>query len=130
MFEHGFLRFIRLTNHFQANQFPQIIQYAIKGFNSPFVSIICWSTLPKWERDNWMNVQPSKHLILINGQTHQGPWFEGNSQLSIADPFTLCRMLEKLLMLLRIYGKIIISWVAGIEFLSLALDHILMLLLI
>ena len=34
-----------------------------------------------------MNVQPSKHLILINGHTHQGPWFEGNSQLSFADPF-------------------------------------------
>ena len=36
-----------------------------------------------------MNVQPSKHLILINGHTYQGPWFEGNSQLSFADPFTL-----------------------------------------
>ena len=36
-----------------------------------------------------MNVQPSKHLILINGHTHQGPWFEGNSQLSFADPFIL-----------------------------------------
>ena len=36
-----------------------------------------------------MNVQPSKHLILINGHTHQRPWFEGNSQLSFADPFTL-----------------------------------------
>ena len=56
MFEYGFIKFIRLTNHFQASQFPQIIQDAIKGFNSPFVSIRCWSTLPKWERDNWMNV--------------------------------------------------------------------------
>ena len=36
-----------------------------------------------------MNVQPSKYLILINGHTYQGPWFEGNSQLSFADPFTL-----------------------------------------
>ena len=36
-----------------------------------------------------MNVQTSKHLILINGHTHQGPWFEGNSHLSFADPFTL-----------------------------------------
>ena len=36
-----------------------------------------------------MNVQPSKHLILINGHTHQGPWFEGNSHLSFDDPFTL-----------------------------------------
>ena len=89
MFEYGFIRFIRLTSHFQASQFPQIIQDAIKGFNSPFVSIRCWSTLPKWERDNWMNVQPSKHLILINGHMHQRPWFEGNSQLSFADPFTL-----------------------------------------
>ena len=71
------------------SQFPQILQDAIKGFNGPFVTIRCWSTLPKWERDNWINVQPSKHLILINGHTHQGPWFEGNSQLSFADPFTL-----------------------------------------
>ena len=52
MFEYGFLRFIKLTNHYQASQLPQIIQDAIKGFNSPFVSIRCWSTLPKWERDN------------------------------------------------------------------------------
>ena len=36
-----------------------------------------------------MNVQLSKHLILINGHTHQGPWFEGNSHLSFNDPFTL-----------------------------------------
>ena len=52
MFEYGFIRFIRLTSHFQASQLPQIIQDAIKGFNSPFVSIRCWSTLPKWEKDN------------------------------------------------------------------------------
>ena len=36
-----------------------------------------------------MNVQPSKHLILINGHTHQGQWLEGNSQLSFKDPFAL-----------------------------------------
>ena len=36
-----------------------------------------------------MNVWPSKHLILINGHTYQGLWFEGNSQLCFADPFTL-----------------------------------------
>ena len=39
-------------------------------------------------------------------------------------------LITKLLMLLRIYGKIIISWVARIELLSLVPDHILMLLLI
>ena len=36
----------------------------------------------KWERDNWMNVQPSKHLVLINGYTHQGQWYEADSHLS------------------------------------------------
>ena len=36
-----------------------------------------------------MNVKPSKHLILINGYTHQRPWFEGNSQLSFKDPIGL-----------------------------------------
>ena len=70
MFEYGFIRSIKLTSHYQASQLPQIIQDAIKEFNSPFVSIRCWSTLPKWERDNWMNVQPSKHLILLNGHIH------------------------------------------------------------
>ena len=39
-------------------------------------------------------------------------------------------LITKLLMLLRIYGKIIISWVARIELLSSVPDHILMLLLI
>ena len=39
-------------------------------------------------------------------------------------------LITKLLMLLRIYGKIIISWEVQIEFLSLVPDHILMLLLI
>ena len=47
MFEYGFIRFLKLTSHYQASQLPQIIQDAIKGFNSPFVSIRCWSTLPK-----------------------------------------------------------------------------------
>ena len=61
-----------LTSYKQASQLPQIIQTAIKGFESPFVFVRCWSTLPKWERDNWMNVQPPKYLILINGHTHQG----------------------------------------------------------
>ena len=36
-----------------------------------------------------MNVQPSKHLILINGYTHQGQWYEGDSQLSFRDPYAL-----------------------------------------
>ena len=36
-----------------------------------------------------MNVQPSKHLILINGHTHQGKWLEGNSYLSFSDPYDL-----------------------------------------
>ena len=93
MFEYGFIRFVKLTSHKQASQLPQIIQNAIKGLESSstrsFVTIRCWSTLPKWERNNWMNVKPSKHLILINGYTHQGPWFEGNSQLSFKDPFDL-----------------------------------------
>ena len=54
-----------------------------------FFSIKCWSTLPKWERDNWMNVQPSKHFVLINGYTHQGQWYEGDSRLSFRDPYAL-----------------------------------------
>ena len=36
-----------------------------------------------------MNVQPSKHLILINGFTHQGQWYEGDSRLSFKDPFAI-----------------------------------------
>ena len=36
-----------------------------------------------------MNVQPSKHLILINGYTHQGQWYEGDSYLSFKNPWAL-----------------------------------------
>ena len=36
-----------------------------------------------------MEVQPSKHLILINGFTHQCQWYEGDSRLSFKDPFAL-----------------------------------------
>ena len=36
-----------------------------------------------------MNVQPSKHLILINGYTHQGQCYEGDSRLSFRDPYAL-----------------------------------------
>ena len=89
MFEYGFIRFIKLTSHDQISQFPQIIQRAISQINSPSISIRCWSTLPKWERDNWMNVQTSRHLVLINRFTHQGQWYEGNSYLSIKDPYAL-----------------------------------------
>ena len=58
MFEYGFIRHVRLTSHLQVSQLPQIIQDSVKKFNTPFVTIRCWSTLPQWERDNWMNVQP------------------------------------------------------------------------
>ena len=56
---------------------------------SPFVSIRCWSTILQWERDNWMIVQPSRHLVLINGFSHQGLWYEGDSHLSYEDPYAL-----------------------------------------
>ena len=36
-----------------------------------------------------MNVQPSEHLVLINGFTHQSQWYEGNSHLSFRDPYAL-----------------------------------------
>ena len=58
MFEYGFIKFIKLTSHNQTSQLPQIIQTAIRRFESPFVSIRCWSTLPKWEKENWMNIHP------------------------------------------------------------------------
>ena len=82
-----------------------------------------------------MNVQPSKHLILINGHTHQGPWFDGNTHLSFANPFTLSNageiiLITKLLILPTVYGNTTISWEAQIELLSLVPDHILMRLLI
>ena len=34
-----------------------------------------------------MNVQPSKHLALINGYTYQGQRHEGDSHLSFKDPY-------------------------------------------
>ena len=36
-----------------------------------------------------MNVQPSKHLIFVNGYTHQGQWYEGDSHLSFNNPYAL-----------------------------------------
>ena len=71
MFEYGFLRLIKLTNHVQISQFPQIIQQVVRKIKSPFVSIRCWSTLPQWDGSNWMTVQPSHHLVLIDGYTHK-----------------------------------------------------------
>ena len=45
MFEYGFIRFVKITSHKQASQLPQIIQNAIKGFESSstrsFVTIRC-----------------------------------------------------------------------------------------
>ncbi|KAL0013747.1 hypothetical protein SO802_000816 [Lithocarpus litseifolius] len=90
MFEYGFVRFIKLTSHNQVNQLPLIIKQTITIVKSPFVSIRCWSTIPKWEMDNWATVQPSRHLVLIGGYSHQGrisifstrPYFESTPQLS------------------------------------------------
>ncbi|KAK9996710.1 hypothetical protein SO802_021396 [Lithocarpus litseifolius] len=56
MFEYGFISFIKLTSHDQISQFPQIIQNVVSQINSPYISIRCWSTFPKWKSDNWMNV--------------------------------------------------------------------------
>ena len=36
-----------------------------------------------------MDVQPAHHLVLINGYTHQGPWFDGDSYLSYRGPYVL-----------------------------------------
>ena len=72
------------------------LKMAIKKFDNPFVSIRYWSTLPKWEKDNWMNVQPSKHLVLINGYTYQGQWHEGDSRLSFKDPYALAEYWKRL----------------------------------
>ena len=85
MFEYGFIRLIKLSNQNQISQFPQIIQQTVSKINSPFVSIRCWSTLPQWDSNNWMEVQPTHHLVLINGYTHQGPWYDGDSYLSYRD---------------------------------------------
>ena len=36
-----------------------------------------------------MIVQPAHHLVLINGYTHNGPWYEGDSYLHKEDPKAL-----------------------------------------
>ena len=36
-----------------------------------------------------MTVQPSHHLVLIDGYTHNGPWYDGDSYLSHEDPLAL-----------------------------------------
>ena len=89
MFEYDFIKLIKLISHNQINQFPQIIQQVVTKIKSPLVSIRCWSTLPQWDSNNWMFVQPAHHLVLINGYTHNGPWYDGNSYLSYEDPYAL-----------------------------------------
>ena len=89
MFEYGFLKLIKLTDHIQISQFPRIIQQVVRKIKSPFVTIRCWSTLPQWDVNNWMTIQPSHHLVLINGYNYNGPWYEGDSYLSYEDPLAL-----------------------------------------
>ena len=89
MFEYSFIRLIKLTSHNQVSQFPQIIQQVVTQINDPSVSIKCWSTLPQWDYNNWMTVQPAHHLVLIKGYTYQGPWYDGDSYLSYRDPYAL-----------------------------------------
>ena len=36
-----------------------------------------------------MEVHPSKHLVLINGFTYQGPWYEGDTYISYKYPKAL-----------------------------------------
>ena len=36
-----------------------------------------------------MIVQPAHHLVLINGYTHNGPWYEEDSYISYEDPDAL-----------------------------------------
>ncbi|KAL0002101.1 hypothetical protein SO802_015882 [Lithocarpus litseifolius] len=85
----AYILFIKLTSHNQISQLLLIIKETVTTIKSPFVSIRCWSTIPKWEMDNWATVQPSKHLVFIGGYSHQGPWFEGNSFLSFRNPQAL-----------------------------------------
>ena len=36
-----------------------------------------------------MSIQPAHYLVLINGYTHNGPWYEGDTYLSYRDPYAL-----------------------------------------
>ena len=74
MFESGFIRLIKLTNHDQISQMPQIIQNAVKKINSPFVSIRCWSTLRDWDREKWMEV----HDHPKRGVSYNCCWISGD----------------------------------------------------
>ncbi|KAK9993761.1 hypothetical protein SO802_023464 [Lithocarpus litseifolius] len=89
MFEYGFVKLIRLTNHNQVSQLPSIIKDTVTRVSSLYVTLRCWSTLPEWEMHEWETVQPSKHLVLIGGYSHQGPWLEGNTFLSYRNPKAL-----------------------------------------
>ncbi|KAK9998049.1 hypothetical protein SO802_017652 [Lithocarpus litseifolius] len=89
MFEYCFVRLIRLTSHNQVNQLPSIIKDTVNRVSSPYVTLGCWDTLPEWEMNEWATVRPSKHLVLIGGYSHQGPWFEGNTFLSYRNPKAL-----------------------------------------
>ncbi|KAK9989318.1 hypothetical protein SO802_029557 [Lithocarpus litseifolius] len=89
MFEYGFVRFIKLTNHNQVSQLPAIIKDTVNKISGSYTTIRCWSTLPEWELNHWATVQPSKHLVLIGGYSYQGPWFEGNTFLSYKEPKAL-----------------------------------------
>ncbi|KAK9998170.1 hypothetical protein SO802_017773, partial [Lithocarpus litseifolius] len=73
MFEYGFTRLIRLTSHNQVGQLPSIIKDTVTRVSSPYVTIRCWSTIPEWKMNEWATIQPSKHLVLIGGYSHQGP---------------------------------------------------------
>ncbi|KAK9991455.1 hypothetical protein SO802_026440 [Lithocarpus litseifolius] len=39
--------------------------------------------------NEWETIQPSKHLVLTGGYSHQGPWLEGNTFLSYSNPKAL-----------------------------------------
>ena len=65
------------------------VYYSCKKFSFSFSYNTCFIELPQWDSNNWMSVQPAHHLVLINGYTHNGPWYEGDSYLSYKDPYAL-----------------------------------------
>ena len=130
IFEYGFIRLIKLTSHNQTSQLPKIIRTAVKKINT-----LCFYQMLEHLTKMGKRQLDEFPALNISFSLMDTPTKDNGMKEILTYPLGIFMLLQnareiisiiKFLMSFKIYGKIIISQEAWIEFLFLVLNLILL----
>jgi hypothetical protein len=104
LFEEGFLSYYPVKHLEELRDFPNIVRDTVKSIqdehlrtrtkiNSPIILRI-WSTVPEFDPNNFMEVKPAKHCILINPSVsdYAAELRMGRIPLKFEDPLSIMNL--------------------------------------